>query len=161
MLESAYGSQLAEDIEKNIGGKVQKVHDNVMLGLPDYSHILNSVVTYIETKIGEQYEIVDGVTFVQPWKIVKKDIRQYEVCRAISKHALVVYAFYWPELKKSLILRMDQLSQLRPKPGNDEIPWLSNPQLLMVGRGITQLQRLMTKNRKDTYALLGEEFENN
>lgn len=157
MKEASYLSSLSTDIEKEIGGKVIKISDRSTLGLPDSMHVVDGIVTYIESKIGEDHDTVDGIDYVQPWKSVKKDIRQYEVCREISRHALVVYAIYWPELRKSAIIPMEQLAQFRPSP-DGELPWLCNKNILMPGRGLDQLKRLMFSHRKNIHGRLQAEY---
>lgn len=151
MKEYPYTAELTREIESEIGGKVVKISDRSTLGLPDSMHIQDGIVTYIESKISTRYvEAEDGI-YVQPWASVKKDIRQYEVCRSMSRHALVVYAIYWPKIKMSAILPMDILAKFRPLNEDSEPGWLCHPNYLAKGKGLDQLKRIMQKNRENVY----------
>jgi hypothetical protein len=159
MKESSYLSALSLDIEKQIGGKVIKTSDRSTLGLPDSTHILDGIVTYIEAKIGDKVEFdLDGVPYVQPWRTVKKDLRQYEVCKSMAKHASVVYAIYYPEIKKSAIITVEVLAQFRPVEGETTLPYLCSEEVLCSGRGIKQLKQVMARHRKEVYGRLSKSF---
>jgi hypothetical protein len=154
MLESTFGGALSSDIERKMGGKIFKISDRSTLGLPDYIHLLTGIATYIETKIGDEYTLAEGFHYIQPWKIIKKDIRQYEVCKLISRHTLVLYAIYYPEIRKTAILTMDNVEQLRPDNPLAKIPWLNSADILQVGYGSNRVVQLMINHRKEVHASL-------
>jgi len=159
MKEAPYTSSLSRDIEIDVGGKVIKISDRSTLGLPDSMHLLDGIVTYIETKIEENYTLgSDNVIYVQPWRSVKKDIRQYEVCRSIAKHSCVVYAIYYPIIKMSCVIPVEVLAQFRPQPGESFMPYLCGEEYLRKGRGLSQLKEIMDQNRGYVYGRLSKSF---
>lgn len=145
MKEATYTAALARDIEKEIGGKIIKISDRSTLGLPDLMHIKDGIITYIETKIGSGAEIINEIVYTQPWKSVLKDLRQFEVCKSISKHALVLYSIYYPEIKTTAIISIEMLESFRKRPGGHFI----NQNYVITGRGIPQLKWIMESNRKE------------
>jgi hypothetical protein len=154
--EAMFFQILKNKIQKEIGGKVVKVSDKSSLGIPDSYHLRDSIVTFMETKIGSSFEKEDdGKIFLQPWKIIKKDLRQYEVCKSFSHYALVLYVIYYPEGGFSAVLTIDQIEVLRPKTELDSIPWTAHLSIIQPGHGLSQIKRLMTINREEIYAKLG------
>lgn len=113
MKENVYGGALKEKLVKHIGGQVYKISDQATLGLPDYAHVNSGFTTYIECKIGVKFTIVDKRYVVKPWKQIN-DIRQFEVCKRISKEALVLYAMYWPQIRMSVVISLDELLSYKP-----------------------------------------------
>ena len=154
MKEASYLSSISSDIEKQIGGKVIKISDRSTLGLPDSMHIRDGIVTYIETKIDEHFEIYGGIIHVQPWKAVKKDLRQFEICRSISRHSLVVYMIYYPAIKRTAVLSVDLLVQFRPSSDDEDLKYLSLPKHLVKGKGVQRLSEIMGSNRKEILHVL-------
>jgi hypothetical protein len=158
MLESTFGGALMSDIERKMGGKAFKISDRSTLGLPDYIHLFTGIGTYIETKIGTEYTLSEGFHYIQPWKVIKKDIRQYEVCKLISKNTLVLYAIYYPEIRKTAILTLDNIQQLRPDNPLASIPWLNSADILQVGYGSNRVIQLMINHRKEVHANLSTHY---
>lgn len=114
MRESGYGGTLANKVEKMIGGQVRKIADSASLGLPDNMHIHHGRITFWETKMIEYKDVTKetGKYMVQPWHVVN-DLRQFEICRLMSKHAMVLYAAYCPELQMSWVLEVNMLNDYR------------------------------------------------
>lgn len=151
MKEATYTSALSDAIEKNLGGKVLKISDRSTLGLPDLVHIKDGIVAYVETKILDKYEISDNVVYVQPWRVAEKDLRQYEVCRGISKHALVVYAAYIPAAEMSLVIPVTVLQDhFKKTPTN----WLTSEIYLHTGKGLHQYRNFYYQYRRNIHAAL-------
>jgi len=159
MKESSYVSTFSSKLEDEEGGKVLKIADKATLGLPDSCHIRNGIITYFETKVSDDYQIIDNVIYVQPWKIVKKDLRQFEVCKIISRYALVVYCIYWFNLKKSVVLTISQLACLRSE--KDQPFQYLYPSRLEDGHGVERLRQLMKANREGIYERLQHEHGTN
>jgi hypothetical protein len=151
MKEAYYLAVLSLDIEKEIGGKVTKIADKSTLGLPDSIHCHRGLATFIETKISEGRLDPQGKFRVQPWRAVKKDVRQFEVCRDLSKNALVLYAIYYPDMKMSAILTIPQLVELRGK----EDFWLNDPHILGPGRGLSQIKHHQEVYRREVLGRIG------
>lgn len=145
MKEASYYSELSDDVVRRVGGKMIKISDRSTLGLPDSMHVVNGIVTYVETKIGEGVQEINGFDYVQPWKFVKKDMRQYEVCRSISKHALVLYAVYYPSERISCVMKISDIEPLRHNPE----AWVCNPDFIKFGRGSDQIIQLMEQNKRE------------
>lgn len=108
MRETGYGGTMKQKLQHQVGGQVIKIADKATLGLPDNLHIYRGMTTYIETKIGEDYEDKTD-PFVKPWKLIKKDIRQFEVCKQIGKNALLLFVAYYPEIKATWVLNVKEL----------------------------------------------------
>lgn len=146
MKEAGYGTQLSHKIEKQLGGKVTKLSDRAGLGRPDYQWLKNGISTFIETKIGKCYEL--GTTGISewicyPWKEIN-DIRQFEVCKTFSKHALVLYAIYYPKIKWSLVLDIEELSEYRIALGGQPKPCFK----LKPGHGIEAIKSYSQEDRR-------------
>jgi hypothetical protein len=156
MKEAPYTSSLSNTLEKLTKGKVLKISDRSTLGLPDCSHIKDSIVTYIETKVEDRFEKLAGEFYVQPWLTIKKDLRQFEVCKEISKKALVLYAIYYPKIKHSCILGFDEIAQLR-ETEDGFVPYL-NPKLLIFGHGAEDIVYRMKLRKEELYATLVREY---
>jgi hypothetical protein len=107
MKETAYYGQMKTKLIKQVGGKIIKISDKSTLGLPDSCHIMDGVSTYIETKKDDIY----GVNYIIPWNTVKKYLRQYEVCKDIRKHTLVLYVIYCPNLKMTAVLDVNMIAE--------------------------------------------------
>lgn len=154
MKEAAYLSQFSNDIEKELGGKVIKTADKSTLGLPDSGWIKDGIIVYIEAKIDTQTECdSEGKIYVQPWRAIEKDIRQYEVCRSIAKHACVVFAIYYPSVKMSAILPVETLTQFKPS-SSGKLPYLCDDRFLSKGRGLRQIKRIVDEHRKEVHGKL-------
>jgi hypothetical protein len=108
MRESSYGGTLRQKIQEEIGGKVIKIADKVTLGLPDYMHIQDGIVTFIECKMGERFEVSKSGWITKPWDVVN-DLRQFEVLRQLSKYALVLYVAYYAEVQSHWMMTVAQL----------------------------------------------------
>src|ERR1035437_6753263 len=147
MNEASYYSMLAHDIESKIGGKITKLADKSTLGLPDSIHVKDSIVTWIETKIGIGAEIISSLIYTRPWNVVKKDLRQFEVCKRMSKHSLVLYAIYYPIARVSAIVTINQLEALRSNPDG----FFVHKDYVKLGRGLEQIRMLMNHNREEIY----------
>lgn len=156
MLESTYLATFSSELEIAEGGRVYKIADKATLGLPDSFHVRNSIITYFEAKIASEYELIDGNYFVKPWKRIREDLRQFEVCRSMSRFALVVYCIYWPDIRMSAILTIDQISQLRTAL-NEDLKCL-HPMWLEPGHGVKRIRQLMDKNREEIYGKLEHEY---
>lgn len=146
MNESSYGSQLTSKIEKQLGGKIEKLSDRTGLGRPDYLWIKHGIGIFIETKIGKYFEYDANQKICYPWKEVN-DLRQFEVCKRWSKHALVLYAIYYPKIKSSAILHLDELEGFRVPLGGQAKPCLQ----LISGHGILEIQKYAQEDRKFVY----------
>lgn len=105
MRESSYYGTMRTKLVREVGGKVIKISDKATLGLPDSMHIRNGVVTYIETKIFD----LKNQRFFAPWDVIKKYVRQFEMCREIRKHALVLYVIYCPHVKMTAVLDVNMI----------------------------------------------------
>ena len=141
MIESSYGSQLADKIEKEIGGKVIKRADKSTLGLADYDHIHNGIITFIETKHNK--DVIDR--YVYPWNEVTKmttGIRQYEVIKRMSTHALCIYAIYYSKIKMSCVLTAAMMAEFRDGRG------LGTGLYLRKGHGIDLIKEYEEANKK-------------
>lgn len=134
MKEAAYNSTLASKIEKEIGGKVYKISDQSTLGLPDSIHIMNGFASFIECKIGK----CSQANWVEPLKVIR-DIRQYEVCRQISKNALVLYAIYYPEIRSTAVIPIEIIHDMK----NSEEKRLFFGQYLTRGHGIDLIAKFL------------------
>ena len=155
MNEATYLASLSSDIEKSIGGKVVKISDRSTLGLPDSGHVRDGIVIYIEAKIGDGVlKDSDGVPYVQPWKAIKKDLRQFEVCRSLSQHCCVLYVIYYPEIKRTAVLTIEQCLVFRPKENETTLPYLSNEEVLVHGKGTKRVIKIMNANRREIYGRL-------
>lgn len=108
MRESGYGGTMKSKLQHEVGGQVIKIADKATLGLPDNLHIHRGLTTYIETKIGEEYEDKTD-PFVKPWKLIKKNIRQFEVCKRLGKNALLLFVAYYPEIRATWVLNVREL----------------------------------------------------
>jgi len=143
MKESSFVSKFSTDLEKKAGGKMYKLADRASLGRPDSFHLKSGLVTFIEFKVEERVEWAAGNSWVQPFKTIRKDLRQYEICREISKNALVLFVIYYPRIKYSAVLTVDQMVSLRCDKEEDafgihEDKWL-NPKALLQGFGIPKV----------------------
>ncbi len=145
MKEAAYNSTLASKIEKEIGGKVYKISDQSTLGLPDSLHIMDGLASFIECKIGK----CNQTNWVEPLKAIK-DIRQYEVCRQISKNALVLYAIYYPEIRAAAVIPIDILHRMK----NSEEQRLFFGQYLTQGHGVDLIAEFLKGYREDVIRAL-------
>lgn len=133
---------LSSDIEKRIGGKMIKIADKATLGLPDSVHVKNGICTWIETKIGSGEEIINGSVYAQPWKCAEKDLRQFEVCKSISKHSLVLYSIYYPSTKISAVLDIRLMEIFRDNPNR----FLTDSLYIRGSRGVDQILMFMEEN---------------
>jgi hypothetical protein len=147
MRESTYNSILANKIEKEIGGRVIKLSDRSTLGLPDSIHILRGGVTFIEVKVCKTQTCKEGKVFVSPWNCIK-DLRQYEMCRSLSRYALMLYAIYWPRTKMTAVLSIDALEALRPSELNPRGLDLMVGSCLREGHGIDMIKERIEEARK-------------
>jgi hypothetical protein len=153
MKESSYLAALSREIEIYVGGKVIKRHDASTLGLPDSEHVMDGIVVYLEAKIDNGNLIVeDNQLYAQPWNIVKKYRRQFEVCKLLSQHALVLYCIYYARYRFSAILTIEELCQLQPKE-NGSTPYL-HPNRLNSGHGIKEVKAFIETNRRSVYERL-------
>jgi len=143
MKESYFVSKLSIDLERDVGGRVYKISDKSTLGLPDSMHLKDGIITFIETKISYDQECVDNVIYVAPWKSVKKDIRQFEVCKEISKNALVLYCIHYPQVNRTAVLSIPLVEQFR---GLDR--WLNTQMYLRPGNGLEQIKMFMIENKE-------------
>jgi hypothetical protein len=143
MKESTFSGLLASKLRKEIGGKIIKISDKVMLGLPDNMHIKHSFVTFYETKIGTGAD----ETCCFPWEAIN-DIRQYEVCKRISRYALVLYVIYYPDIKMTAVLSTTQLSTFRVDKDKDSIPLFKGP-YFSKGHGVESIRHLMERSRSE------------
>src|SRR6185312_5032005 len=107
MKESSYYGTMKSKLIKEIGGKIIKIADRATLGIPDSMHVGLGIVSYIETKI---YNIHNQDSIV-PWEVIKKDIRQYEMCKEIRKYALVLYVIYCPNIKMTAVLDVNTIAE--------------------------------------------------
>lgn len=107
MKESSYYGTMRTKLVHEIGGKVIKISDKATLGLPDSMHIGEGVVSYIETKI---HDLKDQNYFI-PWSVIKKYVRQFEMCKEIRKHALVLYVIYCPYVKMTAVLDVKTIEE--------------------------------------------------
>jgi hypothetical protein len=153
MREASYNSTLATEIEEEIGGRVIKLSDRATLGLPDSLHILDSIVTFIEIKIGEKVFEVDGQIEVEPWKAIN-DLRQYEVCRAISKYATMIYMIYYPTVKMTAVLPIQVLGLYNPLQCSPAAIRLREEPYLVNGHGVETLQLYLRQRRNEIRAKL-------
>ena len=112
MKESSYGSQLKAKLVTEVGGLMWKISDRSTLGLPDNIHVNKGFATFIETK-----EFSTSGTITNPFDYID-DLRQFEVCRRIGKVSLVLYAMYFSEQRKTLIMSPDELQAYRVKATN-------------------------------------------
>lgn len=149
MRESNYGAQLKGKIEKQLGGKVAKLADRANLGRPDSLWIRNGIGVFIETKIGTHYE----EDFCYPWKEIN-DLRQFEVCRQFSRHSLVLYAIYYPKVKKTAILEVNFLATFRVDIGTETKPYHTWTD----GHGIDTIDQLAQEDRRYRFDQLVIEF---
>lgn len=149
MNEASYLSAFSDELEKAEGGKVIKISDRSTLGLPDSFHIKDGIVTYFEGKIGTDYDFIGDHPSVFPWQIVKKDLRQFEVCRSMARNALVVYCIYWTTLKMSAVLPVQKIMSMRSLKGQP-LQRLDRS-FLYPGHGVPQLQNLMHLQRRELY----------
>jgi len=143
MKESYYLSKLSGDLEKDLHCKIYKISDRSTLGLPDSMILKDGIVTFIETKVAYDEDYLDKVLYVAPWKTVKKDIRQFEVCKEMSKNALVLYCIHYPQVNHTTVLTMNMVEQFR---GLDK--WLNNPMYLRPGNGLEQIKMFMIENKE-------------
>lgn len=150
MKESGYGAQLARKIEVQLGGKVVKLADRSSLGRPDNLWLKNGIATFIETKIGSHHD--DDCCY--PWKEIN-DLRQFEVCRNFSRHSLVIYAIYYPNMKKSAILEVNFLATYRVGIGGGPKPYHTWTD----GHGIETINELAQEDRRYRYDQLVIERE--
>lgn len=112
MKENAYGGTLKDKLVKDAGGQVYKISDQATLGLPDYGHIQGGFTTYIECKIGTMHEYTPTGVRIWPRRSIN-DLRQFEVCRRIGKEALVLYAIYFPKIKMTCVLRVEEMNDYK------------------------------------------------
>lgn len=124
MKEYDYGATLCEKLEKNYDGIAVKIADKATLGLPDILFVSKGQATFIETKIGKRFSLVDDIIEINPWLCIN-DLRQYEHCRKLSRHAMVLYAIYYPEIKFTVVMSVSILSNYRPKE-NEPIHFIDN-----------------------------------
>ena len=152
MKESSFNHDLAIRIQEEIGGRVRKISDKVALGLPDTEHVKDSIVSYFEVKL---YKHFMEKNVIQPWKAVN-DIRQFEVCKRMSKSSLVFYVIYCPKVKMTAVLHLSEMETFRPVTG--VYTHLNEGFSFMRGFGIERIKWLMTQNRKEIYEKLKHEF---
>ena len=144
MKEATYGATLSTKLVKVFGGKIEKLSDRVGLGRPDYLWILDRKASFFETKIGKHYGYgVDGTPQCYPWKEVN-DLRQFEVCKQWSRHAPLIYAIYYPDLKMSAILPLIELESFRTGIGSERIPCIQGIRFVK-GHGAEVLGELAWK----------------
>lgn len=147
MKEATFLSMLSHDLEVDIGGKVVKISDKATLGLPDSMYLNKGFVTYIETKIGDVYKVIDNVVYVKPWDSIKKDLRQFEVCRMMAKNSLVVFIIHYPKVKKTLVLTLNDIKTLQQYPDST----CNSTNSLKEGRGLEKLKIVMGQYQKEMY----------
>lgn len=158
MKEAAYLSQFSNDIEKKLGGKVIKISDKSTLGLPDSMWLSLGIAVFIESKIENHVEIDrEGRVYVQPWRSIKKDIRQYEVCKSIAQHSCVVFAIYYPSVKMSAILPVEMINQFKMLL-RDNYAYLCDDKYLQKGRGLEQFKRIVDEHRKEVHGKLDIDY---
>lgn len=154
MKESSYNSTLSRKIEKEIGGQVVKTSDRSTLGRPDSMHVKDGIVSFFEVKVATEYTISEDKIYVQPWNHIN-DIRQYEVCKRTSQHALVFYAIYWPIITVSAILTIEELEGIRTE--GEEL-WVCTSPVLLVGHGLERIKTIMSRNERKVHAKLQEKY---
>jgi hypothetical protein len=143
MKESTFGAMLAFKIKKEIGGVVIKISDKVMLGLPDNMHIKYSFVTFYETKIGDK----GTEQSCYPWESVN-DIRQFEVCKRMSRNAIVLYVIYYPDVKMTAVLNVLQLAEFQVGKHKDPLPLLKGP-CYVKGHGVEVIRKFIERRGLD------------
>lgn len=116
MKETSYGGTLKAKLKAELKCYAIKISDNATLGLPDSVFLIrDSKAFFIETKIGKElYGAGLGIACI-PWDSIN-DLRQFEVCQAIGKHALVIYAIYYPVERYTAVFTTDELQNIRPSP---------------------------------------------
>lgn len=141
MKEASYGATLKAKLVSQ-GGICVKIADSSTLGLPDSWYANEGMVTFIETKIGEKHEIRPDGFLVRPWLCVN-DMGQFEHCKRISKHALVLYAAYYPEIRWSWVLSIKHLEEFRSGCGIIEGPFF------VKGHGVEVVQSYIKDYRRN------------
>jgi hypothetical protein len=156
MKETSYGGQLKNKLEKELGGKVLKISDRATLGLPDYSHVKDGIVTYIETKITVSKE--NG--FIIPWNVIKKGtdgIRQYETCKSLASNALVLYAIYCSDSKMTAVLLLNYVSSVFAH--TEKRLYHEENYYFTKGHGIDLIKTKILNYRRTIYERLKSELE--
>ncbi len=133
MRESSYYGTMKKKLVQEIGGMILKISDRATLGLPDSSHVRHGVVVYLETKI---YDI-HNQNYIIPWNVIKKDVRQFEKCREIRKHTLVLYVIYCPNIKMTAVLDVNTVYE---KFYRNEVVLLEGPDFVH-GHGIEVMKK--------------------
>jgi hypothetical protein len=151
MNEAAYVSTISSKIEEELGGKIFKLADRATLGLPDSFHIFKGLTTFLEFKISTFYATKPTHQQVYPWRTIKKDLRQFEVCRQMSKHTLVLYMIYYFEIKYTAVLSINEILALKPADEYAPIPWTAEKSSVRFGHGIPQLKEKLESYRKGLY----------
>lgn len=116
MKETSYGGTLKAKLKTELHCYAIKISDNATLGLPDSVFLIKeSKAFFIETKIGKElYGANLGIGCV-PWDSIN-DLRQFEVCRSINNHALVLYAIYFPKERYTAVFNVTELQNIRFSP---------------------------------------------
>ena len=159
MRENYFNANFARKIEKEIGGVVIKTSDRTTLGLPDSYHAYSGVVTFFEVKINEAknaIQIVDGVPSCKPWDAVN-DLRQYEVCKRLSRCATVLYVIYHPAACTTALIPLDLLALYNRKRNDNSRIWLPMGPYMADGYGIEIFNRIRLEERKELYERLCQE----
>ena len=146
MRESSYNATLNAELESELGGRSIKLAEKVNLGIPDTLHIYKGFITFIEVKIGEDWRMEGELHVVKPWDSVN-DLRQFEVSRNLSKHCLVMYVIYYPEIQMTAVLPfpiMDYFSPLRGTAASIELYEGSD---FVRGHGIQRIIELIQDKR--------------
>jgi hypothetical protein len=164
MKENVFGPQLVDKVRHEMGGEVIKIADRSTFGLPDYMHVNDDIVTFIETKIGEPKFVqtfANGIACA-PWSVVN-DLRQYEVCRRLARCAIVLYVIYWPHVRMSAVIDVDLFEQYRYEKSQPPI-WLEKREeycglaVFDYGHGDATVVDIMKRRRKVIYENLKYEL---
>ena len=159
MRENYFNATFAGKIEREIGGIVTKISDRSTLGLPDSHHAYAGVVTFFEVKINEAKDAVqlhDGVMSCRPWDAIN-DLRQYEVCKRLSRCATVLYVIYHPAACTTALIPLETLALYNRKRNDNPLIWLPKGPFFTDGYGIEIFNRIRLERRKELYDKLCKE----
>ena len=161
MREASFNSIFAHKLEKEMGGKVIKISDKVTLGLPDSMHLFQGITTFFEVKIGtiSSIEVVGDRLYCRPWAMIK-DLRQFEMCKSLGKHATVLYVIYWPNVRMTAVLPVETLELYRPSRDSQidkkGLLLIKSPNFLE-GHGVDIYKNIWNERRKKLYDQLGRD----
>jgi hypothetical protein len=156
MKEASYNAMMSSTLAHTYGGKVLKLADRATLGLPDTIHYKDSVMTWLEVKIGKPSSVLHQKNyrewFCRPSDCVN-DLRQYEHCRAIGKSANLIWVIYWPHIRMTSVVTQDMM----------ELFWrtkylLKEGRNFTSGHGIQLIINILEQKRKELYVKLQEEY---